>query len=421
MNNAGIADDRMRLLFSLIILGHNNLFIKAILTAVRLIRHNDNVSALRKCLLTAFKLEHGCEDNSIRTSAIKQCLQMLLALRLNRRLTKEVRTLGELCIQLIIQIDTVRHNHDRRAVQCLLQKMCIKHHRQRLAGPLRMPEYTALSVGLRRDLRLLNCLMNREILMVGSQYLKSAVAHAGEQNEIFQDIQKPRLLEHPLIEGFKGRIARVFIISILRLPFHETIQAGSDCPGSIGRQITDHADRIVIEDGRNILHIVADLMEGILCPHLILRRTLQLHQNKRQAIDEQNDVRTAVISIFKISKLINHIERVVSFVHVIDQTNNRRLLLSLHKELYRDAILQVIHEGNVFLQETSRVEIPKLSQCLIDRFHRQPTINTHKTVSQLSIQQRTAVVPIQIRRVEVIIAHIFEQFYDGLFVCIFCK
>ena len=53
---------------------------------------------------------------------------MLFTLSLHGHLPQKRRTFCKLAVQLIIQIDSIRHNHDGWAIQCLLQKMRIENH-----------------------------------------------------------------------------------------------------------------------------------------------------------------------------------------------------------------------------------------------------------------------------------------------------
>lgn len=68
---------------------------------------------------------------------------------------------------------------------------------------------------------------------------------------------------------------------------------------------------LYIEDGWNVLHIIADLVKGVLRIDLILGWAFQLHEYQGQTIDKQNNIRPAIVSVLDICKLVDHIKAVV--------------------------------------------------------------------------------------------------------------
>ena len=159
----------------------------------------------------------------------------------------------------------------------------------------------------------------------------------------------------------------------------------------------------------------------VLCIHFIFGRTFQLHQNQRQSVDEQDNVGATVVAILDVCKLVNHIETVVRNDLVVDQVYNGIAFLALDKVSDRNAVLQIVHELHVLLQQTACVKIAELADCFIDCVQRQPLIQFHKAVHENSIQQRAGIIPLHVWGVDVGVTHVLEQFYDCLLEHILCE
>ena len=310
---------------------------------------------------------------------------MHLAFCLDGCLAQEGCALGKLGVKLIVEVDSVRHDHDGRAVQRLLQQMGIENHGQRFSAALGMPEHAAFAVGLGCDDCFLHSLANSEVLVVASQNLKHFCLLHGEANKVLEDIQQPRLVEHPLIEGVKLGISGVLVATIFGLPLHEAVKARSDCPRLVCGQIANYANGVVIENGGDVLHVIADLVVCVFRIDLILGRTFQLHQNQRQSVDEQDNVGAAVVAIFDVCKLVDHIETVVRNDLVVDQVYNGIAFLALDKVSDRNAVLQIVHELHVLLQQTACVKIAELADGFVDCVQRHSLIQFHKAVQQNSV------------------------------------
>ena len=228
--------------------------------------------------------------------------------------------------------------------------MGIEYHRQRFSAALRMPEHTTLAVCFGGNFGLFDGFSHCKILVVPSQNFNRLLPITGKQDEIFQNIQQPCFLEHPLIEGIKLRIRRIFVIAIFRFPLHKTVKTRSDCSRLVGRKVADYADCIIIEHRRNVLHIVPNLIVGVFCAHFILGRAFQFHQNQRQAIDKQNNIRAALVSIFHEGILVYHIEIIFVCICIINQLYYRRPFFTLDCIFDSDAVLQIVHKNNILLQ-----------------------------------------------------------------------
>ena len=116
MNDPRVADNHMGFPVALAVLGHHHALVKAVLPPVRFVCHDHNIPAVGKRSFSLFKLEHGGKDDSVCRPPGEQGAEMLLACRLNRRLTEKLGTLAKLGVKLIVKIDAVGHHDNGRAM-----------------------------------------------------------------------------------------------------------------------------------------------------------------------------------------------------------------------------------------------------------------------------------------------------------------
>ena len=128
VQNTCVADYNTCFLVAIGILRHHYAFVKSILSAMRFVCHNNNITALGKRLLSLFKFEQCSKDNAVCFASGQQGFQMFFAFSLHRCLMQKISALAELRIQLVVKINAVGHNNNGRAVQHFLQQMSIKHH-----------------------------------------------------------------------------------------------------------------------------------------------------------------------------------------------------------------------------------------------------------------------------------------------------
>ena len=287
--------------------------------------------------------------------------------------------------------------------------MGIEYHRQRFPAALRMPEHTTLAIRFSSNLGLFDSFSHCKILVVSSQNFNRLLPIAGKQDKIFQNIQQPCFLEHSLIEGVKLCIRSIFVIAIFRFPLHKTVKSRSDCSRLIGRKVADYADCIIIEHRRDVLYVVPNLVVCVFCAHFVLGRTFQFHQNQRQAIDKQNNIRAAVVSIFHEGILVYHIEIIFVCICIINQLYYRRPFFTLDCVFDRDTVLQIVHKNNILLQQASRIRIIQFQDGFINCHSRKAAIQPHQTIPQNIVQQRAAVIcSVHIRSINVGVTHIFK-------------
>ena len=414
MDDAGVAHHYAGLLLAGFIFAHDDALVKAVLAAVRLVGHDDDVSPGGQRLLPGFEFEHRGEDDAVGLAPIQQAFQVDFALGLHRRLPQEGSTPGELGIELVVQVDAVSHDHDGRAVQRRLQQMGIEHHGQRLAAALRMPEHAALAVRGRGYLRLFNGAAHGEILMIAGEDLYGVRRVVGKQYEVLDDVQQPVALEHTLIEGVELGKGCVLVAAVLGLPLHEAVQPGSDGSGLVGAQVADDAEGIVIKHAGDVLHVVADLVIGVLRADLVLGWRFQLDQHQRQAVDEYDDVRAAIVAVLHIGKLVDRIKGVAIDVLIVHQIHEGVALFAFDIIAHGDAVLQIVHEYHVLLQLAAGFEVFKLCDGLVDGLDGQALVQLHKAVPQHRLQDGAGVIAVDVRAMEEGIAQVLEDLQYGL-------
>ena len=203
---------------------------------------------------------------------------------MHRFLTQKIFALSKLAIELIIKIVTVCNYYDSWAIQCFLQKMRIKNHRQRFPAALCVPEYATFTIGYRRVFCRFDSLSDCKILVIASQNLKLFQSLIGEADEVFDDIQQALFFKHSLKECIKLSVLCVFITTIFCFPFHEAILAGSDGSGLAGQMIADDANAIIDKHRRDFLHVVSDLQIALGSICFLTGWRFQLNKHNRQAI-----------------------------------------------------------------------------------------------------------------------------------------
>ena len=199
-----------------------NSFLEAILPTVCFVSHNNNVSSLGKCCFAFLELLHCREYNTVCLTVIEEFLQMLSTFSVLRSLTEEVLALGKLSEQLIIKIVTVSNNYDSGAVEFLLQQLGIENHRQRFSAALSMPEHTTLAIGGGSSLCGDHSLINCKILMVSGKNFNFSSSVIGEADKIANNIEQSAFFKHALKQGLEVCELCSFVITVHRLPFHET-------------------------------------------------------------------------------------------------------------------------------------------------------------------------------------------------------
>ena len=84
----------------------------AVLGAVRLVGHDDDVATVGKETLIFLELLNGCEEDTSSLTVTEQVCEFGFGVRLLRHLTQEVRATAELTEQLVVEVVAVGDYHD---------------------------------------------------------------------------------------------------------------------------------------------------------------------------------------------------------------------------------------------------------------------------------------------------------------------
>ncbi len=157
----------------------------ALLGAVRLVDHDDNVVPLVEHAVRLGEFEDGRDDDLARVLA-QQLLQLGAGLRLDQ--VGDVRGV-ERGADLRIQVDAVHDDDHGGRTQSRLQPQLLRgeDHEQRLARPLKVPDQPLARRALDHTL---HDLVGGVVLLVAADDLEAALLLVGgEEGEVCQDIQ----------------------------------------------------------------------------------------------------------------------------------------------------------------------------------------------------------------------------------------
>ena len=234
--------------------------------------------------------------------------------------------------------------------------MSIEHHGQRLSATLGMPKHTTFAVGNGGMLRGFDCFSDCKILMISSQNLKSIGAAYIKADKILDDVQQAFFLENAFKEGVKLSSLGIFIAAVLGFPLHETLFTGGNgsCTGS--GHIAYHADCIIVKQRRYFVLIIPQLIVGMRELGLLVGWRFELHHYKGKSVQKENHI-GAFFGIFNDCPLVCNDKAVVIRVYKIQQINKPKALLSSNKIGNRHAILQIVHKGDIFLEQRACFQI----------------------------------------------------------------
>ena len=224
-----------------------DLLLESVLSAMRFICHYNDIPTFRKRFVGFLELLHRSKDDAIGFTPKQQFLEIVTARRLDWFLAKEVLTLGELSIELVIEIITVCNNNDGGLIQNGLNQMGIENHRERFSAALRVPENTNLSIGVGGTDGAVNSLLDCKVLMVASKDLGRTSFINTEASEVLDEIEETVTLEHSNEEGIVIHEIFCFLKSVPCFPFHETVFLASNGTSLRESHVAHHAEDVVNE------------------------------------------------------------------------------------------------------------------------------------------------------------------------------
>ena len=337
------------------------LLLKAILTAMCLVNHHHNVLAVGKRRGFFLELLHSGEDDTVGTSAGDLLGKVGSTLRLHRRLAQEVRALGELREKLRVKVVAVSNHHYGRAIELLFEKMGKKHHRERFARTLCMPEDTAPAIATNGLMHASKCLVHSEVLMIASKNL----CILGEQDEVLQDVDETRLGKHAVQGCFPIGELSCLVAAVNALPLYKARLVGGDGADFGVQHIADNAEGIVHKERRNLALVVLDLLIGIFIVSISASRRLQLEKHERQAIHEHDNVGPFVRSALDVGPLVYDMKLVALGIVEIYKAHDIVLIFLAIVPADLHATLQHIREDLVLGNERAALNLFKLGNSRI--------------------------------------------------------
>ena len=231
-------------------------------------------------------------------------------------------------LELVVEVGSIGHRDDRGVGEAWVVPQLVgeEHHRVALAGPLRVPHNPAAAVATHRDRNRLHSGVNRVDLVVLGHHLPRPCAVALEQDEVTDQLQQVCGGEDTLDHRLQRRATMGLPVRRTHLlPFGEVLCSRAPCPHPRRHQVR-HADdpEVAVEAGDRV-GVVVNLIDRIL-RRLRKPGRLQLELAKRQAVDEQQDVRPAVMPTLDDRELIDREQLIAVGVLEVDELRALGLL-----------------------------------------------------------------------------------------------
>ena len=336
---------------------------------------------------------------------------MSAALGLDRFLTQKVFASGELSIELPVQIVAVGQHDNGRRRHRLLQQLREEDHRKGLAAALRMPENAAFAIRPcsfhRRQYRLAHGVE----LVIGSQYLRTLLPVLRETQEIAYQLHQPHLVEHPPKQYVEPGTAPILHRTVDRFPRHKAVFSRRNRAGLGNRVVAHHTERIVDEERRNLLHVIAQLRIGLRNVGILARGRFQLHHDQRQTVDEDDDIRPLYRSLLD-RPLVRYRKIISQRRIVVDEPHEFRTLLAAVEIVDRDTVLKIIGKLLVLLYQRTALVGPDLRDRLFDRRGRQGRIQLLHRRPQLLHVDRLRIIARDLRPIDIVVAQLLAEQLD---------
>ena len=344
---------------------------------------------------------------------------MLAAFGLHRTLPQEVAALLELRKELVVEVVAVGDDHDCRAVHRLVQEMRVKHHRERLARSLRMPEHACLLRPLRDSVPgRFNCLPDSVVLVVAGEDLVRLRAGLDEAHEVLQDVEEPRRLEDASEEYTEVGESVLLAPPVRGLPLHEAVFPAGDRADAGMHLVGDDAELVEHKRLGHVLHVVAELEVGIRDLGRLARRGLQLGDCHGKPVQQEEEVEPLVGETSHFP-LAHDPERVSAPIREIHELDERRLLLTGDRVGHLHATLEVVREYGVALHEVRHLDVAHLLERLVDGDCRQVAVEHRHPHPHLFEVKRLVELALDVIGIDILPADPLEELDHRAFVCVF--
>ncbi len=206
-----------------------------------------------------------------------------------------------------------------------------------------------------------------ELVIAGNLLHQPAVIL--EQHEVAQVVQQHRRLQHATHQRFQlvELAQRVDVHAIDGAPAGKALDIRRQRAHTRLAAITDHQNLVVVENIRNLLLVGLDLVECLDQISMHIRWVLQLQQHQRQAVDEQNDVRTAGMLRPLNAELVDGQPLVGPHIGPVDQAHEVTTRLAILLVLHRHPADQQPMEQAIGGKLNWQAEIDHLLECILTR------------------------------------------------------
>ena len=171
-------------------------------------------------------------------------------------------------------------------------------------------------------------------------------------------------------------------------PGHEAFETGGERAEARLNPVRGREHGVGAEERGDIVLVGLELVERSFEGGVLATGVLQLHDGERQAVDEQNHIRPAVVLSFDDRELV-HREPVIG-LDVVEVDQPHRIATDatvLPGTLHGHAFDQVAVEAAVLLDERGRLRLPQLAQRLLLRLGRQLRVEARHRLAEPASQQ----------------------------------
>ncbi len=302
-----------------------------VLAAVRFVGDDDDVRAVRQHrhrLLALGRLELLDQREHIAVVGCQQLAQIRDRLGMHPRLGRDRAGVGELPVQLVVELLAVGDHHERPLARHLAQHLLGEpQHRQRLARPLGVPEDAEPLVLLGASpVQVVDRGVDAEVLVRPGQDLDQPTGALHERHEVLEQVE-----QHPRFAGAAQRGLQLdpapLAGGVDDLPVAEELPRRVRRPDSRLAAVGQQHQAVGDEQLRDRVAVVGEVVVVGRLDRLV--GLLELHQHQRHPVDEQRDVQPAAVQVALHPHLLHGQQVVVGGVAQIEVAQRLDALVTL--------------------------------------------------------------------------------------------
>ena len=345
--------------------------------------------------------------------------QVVAAGGLGGRLAQEIGAAGEGAEELVVQVVAVGDDDHRGVVQGRVadHPSGVEGHGQAFAGALRVPDYAdALVAGRAAGLRFraigaarfahARCISRvdgaqgfaqRDVdgveLVVAGQLLdQQAAAVVLEDLEVAHEIEKAAAVGHPLQDDLQfGQGGRGQVFAVDGAPGHEAFAVRGERPQARVAAVGDDQRGVVDKEAGDFGFVGLELVIGVPDGGLGVGGVFEFDHGQGQAVDEEDDVRAAVVAVLDDGELVEREPVIVRGV-VGQELHLRAAQRAVGGVFDGDAVDQIAVGGAVAADEVGAVNARELAQGFVQRGGGQAGVQAGQRGAQPPAEDHLAVV-----------------------------